>query len=202
MNRTWKVALALTVLALLASGRAYAKVNLGDAAPNWERLAGVDGRDHDLAEYRAAKALVLVFTCNHCPVAKAYEERLIELQKDYQAKGVQLVAINVNNLPADRLDRMKERAQEKGFNFPYLYDSSQASGRAYGAQVTPHVFVLDAQRKIAYVGAVDDSQNAGNVKTRYVRDALDALLAGQSPAKAETKAFGCNIKYEKGGDTK
>lgn len=196
MSRTWNLALGLTVLALLASGEAYAKVNVGDAAPNWERLAGVDGQDHSLAEYKAAKAIVLVFTCNHCPVAKAYEERLVELQKDYQAKGVQVVAINVNNLPADKLDKMKDRAKEKGFNFPYLYDSSQASGHAYDAKVTPHVFVLNADRKIAYMGAIDDSQNAAKVKTRYVRDALDALLAGQAPAKAETKAFGCGIKYD------
>jgi peroxiredoxin len=197
MSRTSNLTLGLTVLALLVSSQAYATVNLGDAAPHWARLAGVDGRDHSLAEYRAAKAIVLVFTCNHCPVAKAYEERLIQLQKDYQAKGVQIVAINVNNIDADRLDKMKQRAKDRGFNFPYLYDSSQASGRAYGATVTPHAFLLDAQRKIAYIGAIDDSQNPAHVKTRFVRDALDALLAGQTPSKAQSEAFGCGIQYEK-----
>jgi len=157
---------------------------------------GVDGQEHNLGQFRAAKAIVLVFTCNHCPVAKAYEDRLIEFQKDYKAKGVQVIAINVNNIPADRLDKMKQRAAEKGFNFPYLYDSTQVSGRDYGARVTPHVFVLDAQRKIAYMGAFDDSQNPSGVKEKYVRDAVDAILAGRQPAQAETKAFGCGIKYD------
>jgi len=200
MRRTGKLALGLTILALLVSSPGYAEVTVGDAAPDWTGLPGVDGKQHSLNDYRQAKLLVLVFTCNHCPVAKAYEDRLVELQKDYQAKGVQLIAINVNNLPADRLDKMQERAKAKGFNFPYLYDSSQASGHAYGARVTPHVFVLDAQRKIAYVGAIDDSQAVDNVKAGYLRDALDALLAGSQPAKAKTNAFGCGIKYEKRGD--
>lgn len=196
MSRTWKFALGLAVVAMLASSQGYAKVKLGDPAPNWVSLVGVDGQEHNLGQYRTAKAIVLVFTCNHCPVAKAYEDRLIELQKDYKAKGVQVIAINVNNMPADRLDKMKERAAEKGFNFPYLYDPSQVSGHDYGAQVTPHVFVLDQQRKIVYVGAFDDSQDQANVKSNYARDVLDAVLAGRAPPKAETKAFGCGIKYE------
>jgi peroxiredoxin len=196
MRRTWNLALGLTLVALFVSNQGWAQVKLGDAAPNWTNLPGVDGKQHSLSDYRQAKAIVLVFTCNHCPVAKAYEDRLIELQADYQARGGQLIAINVNNLPADKLDKMKERAEAKGFNFPYLYDASQASGHAYGAAVTPHAFVLDAQRKIAYLGAIDDSQARNNVKTRFVRDALEALLAGRKPAKAETNAFGCGIKYE------
>lgn len=202
MIRTWKIAVGLAVLSLVVSSQGYAKVKLGDAAPKWSGLAGVDGQGHDLSQYRTSKAIVLVFTCNHCPVAKAYEERLIELQKDYKSKGVQVIAINVNNLPADRLDKMKDRAAEKGFNFPYLYDASQASGHAYGARVTPHVFVLDQQRKIAYVGAIDDSMDQTAVKNKYVRDALDALLAGKQPATAETKPVGCGIKYEQKEDAK
>jgi peroxiredoxin len=202
MHHTQRLASSLAVLVLFVSSPGYAQVRIGDTAPDWNGLPGVDGKQHSLNDYRQAKVLALVFTCNHCPVAKAYEDRLVELQKDYQAKGVQVVAINVNNLPADRLDQMKQRAKDKGFTFPYLYDASQASGHAYGAVVTPHVFVLDAQRKIAYVGAVDDSQAVDNVKSRYLRDALDALLAGSQPAKAETKAFGCSIKYEKREDAK
>jgi len=196
MSRTWKVALGLAVLAMLASNQGYAKVKVGDPAPKWSGLAGVDGQEHGLDQYRTAKAIVLVFTCNHCPVAKAYEDRLVGLQKDYKSKGVQVIAINVNNLPADRLDKMKERAADKGFNFPYLYDPSQVSGHDYGAKVTPHVFVLDGQHKIVYLGAIDDSQDPANVKSNYVRDALDAVLAGREPPKADTKAFGCGIKYE------
>ncbi|MGB9688445.1 thioredoxin family protein [Thermogutta sp.] len=171
-------------------------VKVGDPAPDWKGIIGVDDKEHSLADYKDAKLIVLVFTCNHCPVAKAYEDRLIALQKDYKDKGVQVIAVNVNNIPEDRLDRMKERAKEKGFNFPYIYDSSQKMGHDYGARVTPHVYVLDSERKIAYIGAIDDNIDPAKVKKHYLRDALDALLAGQTPPVAETKAFGCTIKYE------
>ena len=171
-------------------------VKVGDPAPDWKGIIGVDDKEHSLSDYKDAKLIVLVFTCNHCPVAKAYEDRLIALQKDYKDKGVQVIAVNVNNIPEDRLDRMKERAKEKGFNFPYIYDSSQKMGHDYGARVTPHVFVLDSERKIAYIGAIDDNMDPAKVKKHYLRDALDALLDGKSPPVAETKAFGCTIKYE------
>jgi hypothetical protein len=110
---------------------------------------------------------------------------------------VQVVAINCNNIKGDGLDDMKKRAEEKKFNFPYLHDSSQKSGRDYDATTTPHVFVLDANRKLVYVGAIDDSMNADKVKTSHLREALDALLAGKEPPKAVTQQFGCSIKYEK-----
>jgi peroxiredoxin len=139
--------------------------------------------------------VVLVFTCNHCPVAVDYEDRLVDLQKDYKSQGVQVVAVNVNTIPPDRLDKMKERAEAKGFNFPYLYDESQEIGRNYGATCTPHVFVLDKSRKIAYMGAIDDSRKPDNVKDPYLRNALDALLAGKEPPKTVTREFGCSIKY-------
>jgi peroxiredoxin len=117
------------------------------------------------------------------------------LQKEYQAKGVQVVALCANDNPADRLDKMKERAKEKSFNFPYLYDTTQKAGRDYGAAVTPHIFVLDANRKIAYIGAIDDNMAADKAKTHYLRDALDALLANKKPPQETTKAFGCGIQY-------
>ena len=139
----------------------------------------------------------MVFTCNHCPVASAYEGRLVALQKDYKDKGVQVVAVNVNNIEPDRLDKMKERAKDKKFNFPYLYDSSQKIGHDFGATVTPHVFLLDQDRKVAYVGAVDDQMNAEKVKKHYLRDAIDAVLDGKQPKEAVTKQFGCGIQYEK-----
>ncbi len=107
-----------------------------------------------------------------------------------------MVAVNVNNLPADRLDKIKKRAKKKGFNFPYLYDSSQKIGRDYGAKVTPQVFVLDGKRKIAYMGAIDDNMSAKKVKKHHLRDALDALLVGKKPPEAVTQQFGCSIKYE------
>jgi peroxiredoxin len=169
---------------------------VGDVAPVFSGIIGIDDKRHGLADYKDAKLVVLVFTCNHCPVAQAYEDRLAALQKDYQPKGVQVVAVNVNNLPDDRLDKMKERAKQKDFNFPYLYDPTQKIGHDYGATVTPHVFVLDRDRKLAYMGAIDDSQQAGAVAKHHLRDALDALLIGKRPPKEVTQQFGCGIKYE------
>lgn len=174
-----------------------AEPKVGEKAPAWKDLPGVDGKQHSLADYKDAQIVVVAFITNHCPVAKAYEDRLIAVQNDYQGKGVQVVAVNVNNLPADRLDKMKERAAEKKFPFPYLYDATQAIGLAFGAKVTPHVFVLDKDRNIAYMGAIDDKMNAAEAKSHYLRDALDALLAGKQPSPAETKAVGCAIQYEK-----
>lgn len=196
--------MVLVLLTLVAGGVAVsmakddkaAKLGVGDKAPGWQALAGVDGKDHALDEYKSAKAMVLVFTCNHCPVAKAYEERLVALQHDYQDKGVQVVAICVNKGEADALDQMIVRAKDKGFNFPYVIDPTQAIGRKYGARVTPHVFVLDQDRKVAYIGAVDDNMDASAVKKHYVRDALDALLAGKEPTTKQTRPVGCGIRYE------
>jgi peroxiredoxin len=171
-------------------------VAIGDPGPVFKDLEGVDGKTHSLGDYADAKLVAVVFTCNHCPVAQAYQDRLIQLVKDYEDQGVQFVAINVNNIEPDRLPKMKERAEEKGFNFPYLYDPSQQIARDYGATVTPHVFVLDGQRRVAYMGAIDDSQDESKIEQQHLRDALDALLAGQTPATATTQQFGCSIKYE------
>ena len=191
-----KRVLLFAVLVALSARADAAGLTIGVAAPDFAGLVAVDGNPHGLTDYKDAKLVVLVFTCNHCPVAKAYEDRLIALQKAYQSKGVRVVAVNVNNIPADRLDEMKKRAKQKNFNFPYLYDSTQKIGHDYGATVTPHVFVLDKDRKIAYMGAVDDNIKAGQVKKHYLRDALDALLAGTTPPTEVTKQFGCGIKYE------
>ena len=197
----WKLAVTMAAAAmfLTACGSRAAeptKLNIGDPAPDWSKIIGVDDKEHGLSEYAKAKLVVLVFTCNHCPVAVAYEDRLIAVQKDYKKKGVQLVAVNVNNIPADRLDKMKERAKEKEFNFPYIYDSSQKMGHDYGATVTPHVFLLDKDRKVAYMGAVDDNNNPKKAEAHYLRDALDALLAGKKPEKPVTRERGCTVKYD------
>jgi peroxiredoxin len=193
---------ALTLTVVLVASPAWAGkfnkvLSIGDTAPAFEKLIGTDDKPHSLADFKQAKAVVVVYTCNHCPVAQAYEDRLMALQKEYQGKGVQLVAINVNNNEADKLEAMKERSGIKNFNYPYLYDASQKSAASYGASVTPHVFLLDGQRKIAYMGAVDDSMSSGDVKQPYLRDALDAVLAGKTPATAETRQVGCGIQYEK-----
>jgi peroxiredoxin len=200
MFRTFMSPLVAIVVAFAATALPAGEYNkvlsIGDEAPSFSGIPGVDGKDHSLDDYKDAKAVVIVFTCNHCPVAVAYEDRIIELQKDYESRGVQVIAISVNNLPADRLDKMIERAEDKGFNFPYIHDESQKSGHAYGAAVTPHFFLLDGDHKIAYMGSYDDNQKADEVEKTYLRDAIDAVLAGEKPDPAETRQFGCGVKYE------
>jgi thiol-disulfide isomerase/thioredoxin len=146
--------------------------------------------------------MVVCFTCNHCPVAVAYEDRFVEFVKDYKGKKVAFVAINVNNLPADKLPKMKERAKEKKFNFDYLYDPTQKIARDFGATCTPHLFVLCKKRKIAYMGAFDDQNHPDKVAKQHVREAVDALLAGKTPEVTETRQRGCGIKYEDKGKDK
>ncbi len=193
---------AVAAAALLATATscyaAEAALKVGDKAPDWKDLPGVDGKDHSLSDYADAKALVVVFTCNHCPVAVAYEDRMIEFQKNYTDRGVQMVAICVNDRDADRLDKMKERAEEKGFNFPYLYDESQKSAKEYGATCTPHFFVLNGDREVVYMGAMDDNNKADKVEEQWLRDAVDAALEGKEPAKTATRQRGCSIKWKKG----
>ncbi|MBI3863499.1 MAG: thioredoxin family protein [Planctomycetia bacterium] len=171
-------------------------VNVGDKAPVWSELPGVDGKAHTLDEYRDAKAVVIVFTCNRCPVAKQYEERVAAFTKKYE-KRVQVVAISVSRNGADRLEQMKARAADKKLPFAYLYDESQQSGRAYGATATPHFFVLDGERKIAYMGAFDDNTfEPEHAEKHYVIDAVEAVLEGREPKVKESLQRGCAIEYE------
>jgi peroxiredoxin len=187
-------------LALLSSvalaGKFNKTLSVGDAAPAWSGAVGTDGKPHGLADYKDAKLVVLTFTCNHCPVAQAYEDRLVALVKQYKDKGVRLVAVNCNRNKADDLEAMTKHAKEQGFNFDYVYDESQQIGRDYGSTVTPQVFVLDKDRKVAYMGAFDDSMDPAKVEHHYVRDAVDALLAGKKPEVTESRPFGCGIQYE------
>jgi peroxiredoxin len=192
--------LVLLTLALAVSagaGRFNSTLSVGDPAPDWKDLAGVDGKQHSLKDYSQAKYLVLVFTCNHCPCAVASEDRLIQLQRDYADRGVVVVALNVGLSTGDDLDKMSERAQSRQFNFAYLKDASQQTGRDYGASVTPQVFVLDGDRKIAYMGAIDNSVRDASAATKhYLRDALEALLDGKTPRVKETRQNGCAIEYQ------
>jgi peroxiredoxin len=169
---------------------------IGAPAPAWENLTGTDDKQHSLKDLADAKAVAVVFTCNTCPVAVAYEDRLIALANEYQDKGVAFVAINVNNNDENKLPAMQTRAEEKGFNFAYLYDPSQQIARDYGATVTPHAYLLDAQRTIVYEGAIDDNKDASAATEHYLREAIDATLAGQAPPTASTEQFGCGIAYE------
>ncbi len=179
-----------------AEKRVSKKLTVGDAAPQWKDLKGTDDKAHSFKELAKSKAVVVVFTCDHCPVAQAYEQRLGEFAKEYKDKGAELVAINVSLGEADNLAKMKQIAKEKGFDFTYVMDPSQDIGRAYGATVTPHVFVVDGKQKVAYMGAFDDNIDAGKVQKHYVRDAVDALLEGKTPKVAVTQQFGCGISYE------
>jgi peroxiredoxin len=181
-------------------------LEIGAAAPAFA-LPGVDGKTHRLSDFAGAKVLVVVFTCNHCPTAQAYEERLVKLHADYKDRGVAMVAISPNDPQAVRLDElgytdlgdgledMKVRAKERGFTFPYLYDGqTQKTSAAYGVLATPHVFIFDAQRKLRYVGRVDDS-DVGKVKSHDARNAIDALLAGRPVPVERTRVFGCSTKW-------
>jgi len=183
-------------------------LTIGSKAPDFN-LPGVDGKKHKLSEYDKAKVLVIVFTCNHCPTAQAYEERIKKLAADYKNKGATLVAISPNDPKAVRLDElgytdlsdsleeMKIRAKDKGFNFPYLYDGDkQEATRAYGPVATPHVFVFDDERHLRYVGRVDDNERDPNaVKSHDARNAIEAVLAGKPAPVETTRTFGCSIKW-------
>jgi peroxiredoxin len=176
------------------------KVKIGEPIPEFAGLPGVDGKSHSMSEYNDKDVLVIVVTGNDCPVAAAYEERIIAFTKKYASgkdSKVALVAINVNNNEANRLPRMVEHAKEIGFNFPYLYDESQKVGRAYGASVTPEFYVLNKQRKLVYTGTMDDNMNARKVKATYLEPAVNAALRGQAPDIAETRPYGCAIEYQK-----
>ncbi len=170
----------------------------GDEAIAFE-LPGVDDQRHALADYADMEAMALIFTCNHCPYAQAWEDRIVQAQADYADRGVQIIAINANNpekYPDDSFPRMKERAQEKGFNFPYLFDESQEVALAYGAERTPEVFLFGKDGTLLYHGTVDDNyEDSGAVKNHYLRDALDAALADEEPPVAETRPIGCTIKW-------
>ena len=172
------------------------EVKVGNKGPAWEGLTGTDDKQHSLKDLKKSKVVAIIFTCNTCPVAEAYEDRLIKLANDYKDKGVSVVAINVNKDSRNDLDAMKQRAEKKGFTFDYLTDPSQKSARAYGATCTPHVFLLDGDGKIVYTGAIDDNMNADAVKMHSLQDAIDAVLAGKVPEVAVTKQFGCGIHYE------
>lgn len=204
MLRTLKLSVLACGLAALVfavpaiAGEFNKKVNIGDEAPEFAKLPAADGKYYSSTDFEDKDVLVLVVTCNHCPVAVDYEDRVIEVAKKFSSKKdskVGVIAVNFSNDPSDRLDKMTERAKEKGFNFPYLYDESQELGRALGASKTPEVFVFNKDRKIVYMGALDDDSK--NPKTHYLVAAIESVLDGKTPEKAETRAIGCGIRYQK-----
>jgi len=182
-------------------------LEIGDKAPDF-RLPGVDGKWYRLGDFAGANVIVIVFTCNHCPTAQAYEERIMKLAADYQNKGVVLVAISPNDPLAVRLDElgysdmgdsfedMKIRAKDMEYNFPYLYDGEdQEVTAAYGPVCTPHVFIFDKQRKLRYEGGIDDAEKPELVKSRDAQNAIEALLRGRKVPVERTRTIGCSIKW-------
>ena len=172
----------------------------GDKATDF-KLKSVDGKMYSMTDYKDAKGFIVVFTCNHCPFAIKYEDRIIDLAKKYESKGYILLAINPNDpeaQPADSYDLMKVRAKEKGFTFPYLFDDGQKIYPQYGATKTPHVFLLDKNLVVKYIGAIDDNvEDASAVKVKYLENAIAALDKNQTPSPETTKAIGCSIKTKK-----
>src|SRR5687768_2336812 len=180
---------------------------IGSTAPDFA-LPGTDGKTYTLKDFASSKVLVIIFTCNHCPTAQAYEDRMKQLVTDYKAKGVAVVAISPNDPLAvtlgemgytdvgDSFEEMKIRAADKRFNFPYLYDGENSKvSMQYGPQATPHVFIFDKNRTLRYTGRIDDGEKPGTAKTHDTRNAIDALLAGQPVPVEKTKTFGCSIKW-------
>ena len=181
------------------SGEYNPVLNIGDKAPEWKDLPGVDGKKLSLSDLKQKDVVVLAFLCNSCPYAVYYENRLIAFAKKHSGKDskVALVAVNVNKVEEDLPPKMKEKAEAKGFRFPYLFDETQQIAEDYGAGFTPEFFVLNKERQVVYMGAMDDSPNADNVKRRYVDAAVTAALASKLPEVRETVPIGCRIRIER-----
>ena len=186
---------------------------IGSTAPDFN-LPGVDGKNYSLESFKDAKVLVIVFTCNHCPTAQAYEERIKQMVTDYKSKGVALVAISPNSTEglslselgytdvSDSFEEMKYRAKDKNFNFPYLYDGeTQSVSLQYGPAATPHIFIFDKARKLRYQGRIDDMENPKKKPTSFdARNAIDALVANKEVPVKTTKVFGCSTKWKEKSD--
>lgn len=191
-----------------AAGEEHKTLEIGSKAPDF-KLPGVDGKMYSLASFKNAQLLAIVFTCNHCPTAQAYEDRVIQLAKDYKQKGVAVVAIMPNDPKSvqlselgytdmgDSFEEMKLRAKRKAFNFPYLYDGeTEAVAKAYGPVATPHIFIFDKERKLRYQGRIDDVEKpTGTPRNTDAKNAIEALLANKEVPVKTTKVFGCSIKW-------
>jgi peroxiredoxin len=196
--------LSLACVGLIARGAEPGKIEfnqvlkIGDVCPAWNELPGTDGQKHSLADLKEIPVLVVVFTCNTCPTATDYEERILALIKHNDtanAGKVKLVAINVNKVPGDSLADMIARAKAKNLMYAYLYDETQQIAKQYGAITTPQFFVLDAARKLVYTGPLDDATDPKAVKVNYVQAAIDAALAGKTPEVTNIPPRGCLIRF-------
>jgi peroxiredoxin len=199
-----KILLGLVVVALAApafAGKHNKVVSVGDKAPTFSGIPALapNGEQASLSLSDLKEdVVVLVFLANHCPAVQAADDRIIDFVADYKDKPVRLVAVSVNDIEQDKLPGIKEHMKEKKINYTYGYDETQQIGHAYGATNTPHFFVLDKERKIRYIGAMDDNvMNEAKASKHYLRDAVDALLAGKTPAVEETRPAGCGVQYTK-----
>ena len=204
----WLVLLFVSFFSYAVAGDEHKTLAIGATAPDFS-LPGVDGKTYNLSSFKDAKILVIIFTCNHCPTAQAYEGRMIQLAKDYEKKMVSVVAvmpndptsINVDELGytemGDSFEEMKIRAKERQFNFPYLYDGeTETMSKAYGPSTTPHVFIFDQERKLRFQGRIDDVEKPSKTPHSFdTRNAIDALLNNKEIAVKTTKVFGCSIKW-------
>ncbi|TNJ44530.1 thioredoxin family protein [Tamlana fucoidanivorans] len=200
MKNTLKLIAAGLIVLVLSSFTMFDGYKIGDVAEDFS-LKNIDGKMVSMAHFKDAKGFIITFTCNTCPYAVMYEDRINALNKKYAPLGYPVIAIMPNNIvikPGDALPEMKKRAQEKGFTFPYLIDENQDVFPKYGATKTPHMFVLEKTDKgnvVRYIGAIDDNyKDASAVTTKYVENAVDALLEGHEVPEKETKAIGCTIK--------
>ncbi len=196
-------ALSLPVLAMIS--QAYLNVPaagyaIGDTVEDF-KLENIDGAWIQFSDFMGEGGAVVVFTCNTCPYAQLYEDRLIKLNDEFSGKGFPILAINPNDpkmKPGDSFEAMKKRSADKGFTFPYVFDAEQTIFPKFGATRTPHAYVVDSDMKLRYIGAIDDNpQNATEVKTNYIKDAIAAIKAGMDPDPLTTKAIGCGIKARK-----
>jgi len=205
MKKLLKITSAVLILIMISAftlekithGHGY---KVGDVAKDFS-LENTDGNMVSMADYKDAKGFIITFTCNTCPFAVMYEDRIQALNEKYAAKGYPVIAIMPNNTavkPGDALPEMKKRAEEKGFTFPYLMDKDQKVYPKFGAKKTPHIYILEKAEKgniVKYIGAIDDNHSdASAVKVKYVENAVDALLMGEEVEQKETKAIGCSIK--------
>lgn len=209
MKKVLLLLVCICLFGLLVNATEHPTLPIGAAAPAFN-LKGTDQKMHSLQSFAGANILVIIFTCNHCPTAQAYEDRIKKLVKDYQTKSVQIIAIMPNTPTSVRLDElgyteygdsyeeMRLRARDKAFNFPYLYDGDdESTAKKYGPVATPHVFIFDKKRILQYTGRIDDVESpAGTPKNNDTRNAIEALLSGKQVPVPVTKTFGCSIKWD------
>jgi len=191
----------MMALMMLVAVQTWA-LNLGDSIPMADtKMKNVDDKELSVADVKGEKGTLVIFSCNHCPFVIAWEERIAALGNEYRKKGIGVIQINSNDpkTAGDTFEAMQKRTKERGFEFPYVVDATSDVARAFGASRTPELFLFDAAGKLVYHGAVDDNKEASNVKDRFLKDALEAVVAGKEAPVKETKAVGCSIKFRTKG---